>query len=63
MNEAPPSLIKGQLAITIVAVVALCIYALFFQAFEVNNWPGFWFSVVHVVLVGLGTWLALCKVR
>jgi uncharacterized membrane protein len=62
-NATPSSKLNGQLALTIAAVVALCVYALFFKAFEVNNWPGFWFSVVHVALVALGTWLALRKAR
>jgi uncharacterized membrane protein len=67
MNDATPSQARRQEAITISSVIAgvtaLCVYALFFKAYEVNNWPGFWFSVAHVVIVAIGTWLALCKGR
>jgi uncharacterized membrane protein len=67
MTDATQSQARRQDTITISSVIAgvsaLCVYALFFKAYEVTNWPGFWFSVAHVVIVAAGTWLALCKVR
>jgi hypothetical protein len=61
MNNVTPSPARSHVTLTILAVVALCSYALFFQAYEANNWPGFWFSLAHVVIVGFGAWLALRK--
>lgn len=63
MTDATPSKTDRQVVFTILGVVALCVYALLFKAYEVNNWRGFWFSVAHVGIVALGTWLALRKVR
>jgi hypothetical protein len=63
MNSSTPSQTDRQVFFTILGVVALCVYALFFKAYEVNNWGGFWFSAAHVVIVAVGTWLALRKVR
>lgn len=61
MNDATPSRSISQVTLIILAVVGVCAYALFFQAYEINNWRGFWFSMAHVVIVGLGAWLALRK--
>ena len=63
MNNETPARVNSQVMMIILGVVAVCTYALFFKAYEVNNWPGFWFSLVHVVIVALGVWLALCKAR
>lgn len=63
MNDATPSRPISQLTLATFAVVGLCACALFFKAYEVNNWRGFWFSLVHVVIVALGAWLALRKAR
>lgn len=63
MSNATPSKTDRQVVFTIIGVVALCVYALFFKAYEVNNWRGFWYSVAHVAIVALGTLLALRKVR
>jgi len=63
MNNETPARANSQVITIIIGVVALCVYALFFKAYEVNNWPGFWFSLVHVVIVALGAYLALCKAR
>jgi len=41
------------------AVVALCAYQLIFTAYETDNWRGAWFSLTHVLIVALGTVLAL----
>jgi hypothetical protein len=63
MNNTPPQSSISQVTLVTIAVVVVCAYALFFQAYEVNNWPGFWFSLVHVVIVGVGAWLALREAR
>ncbi|MEY4667756.1 MAG: hypothetical protein RL518_455 [Pseudomonadota bacterium] len=63
MNNATPSRSISQVTIVIVAVVAMCAYALFFKAYEVDNWRGFWFSFAHVAIVAIGSWLALRKAR
>jgi hypothetical protein len=63
MNNTPPPSSISQVTLVTLAVVGLCAYALFFQAYEINNWRGFWFSLVHVAIVGLGSWLALREVR
>jgi hypothetical protein len=63
MNNETSSRTSTQITLIIFSIVAVCVYALFIKAYEVNNWRGFWFSVVHVVLVGTGAWLALRKVR
>lgn len=63
MNNSTPSQLNNQLFLVVLCVVALCVVALFLKAYEVNNWPGFWFSLTHVAVVGLGTWLALREVR
>jgi uncharacterized membrane protein len=63
MNKATPPRSISQVTLVTLAVVGLCVYALFFKAYEVNNWRGFWFSLAHVVIVALGAWLALRKAR
>ncbi len=63
MNNATPPRSISQVTLVTLVVVGLCAYALFFKAYEVNNWRGFWFSLVHVVIVALGAWLALRKAR
>lgn len=63
MNNTPPRSSISQVTLVTIAVVGLCAYALFFQAYEINNWRGFWFSFAHVVIVGLGAWLALREAR
>jgi len=63
MNDTPPHSSISQVTLVTIAVVALCAYALFFQAYEINNWPGFWFSIAHVAIVGFGAWLALREAR
>ncbi len=63
MSEATSSKTDRQVVYIILGVVVLCVYALFFKAYEVNNWRGFWFSVAHVAVVASGTWLALRKAR
>lgn len=63
MNNTTASRSNGQLLLIILGVVALCVFALFLKAYEGNNWPGFWFSIVHVSVVAIGTWLALREVR
>lgn len=63
MDNATPARILSQVTLVILTIVALCTYALLLKAYEVNNWPGFWFSFAHVVIVGFGSWLALRKVR
>lgn len=63
MNDSMRSRANTQVTTIILGVVAVCVYALFFKAYEVNNWPGFWFSLVHVIVVAFGAWLALCKAR
>ena len=63
MNNTPSTQTRSNVALSIVIVVAVCAYALLLKAYEVNNWRGFWFSLAHVVIVALGTWLALRKAR
>jgi hypothetical protein len=63
MNNPTPSRAIDQVTLVVVTVVVVCTYELLMQAYEVNNWPGFWFSFVHVVIVAVGAWLALRKVR
>lgn len=63
MNNGTSPQTDRQVVLSIVVVVAVCVYSLFFNAYETNNWPGFWFSLAHVVIVALGAWLALCKAR
>lgn len=52
----------SQVTLVIAIVGALCTYALFFAAYELDNWRGFWFSLAHVVIVALGAWLSLRKI-
>jgi len=61
MNSATSSRVLSQVTLVILAVVGVCVYALFFQAYEINNWRGFWFSLAHVAIVAVGAWLALRK--
>jgi hypothetical protein len=61
MNTTTPSRPLSQVTLVILAIGIMCTYALFFKAYEVNNWRGFWFSFAHVAIVGLGAWLALRK--
>lgn len=61
MNDATPSRSLSHVTLVILAVVGVCAYTLFFQAYEINNWRGFWFSLAHVLIVALGAWLALRK--
>jgi hypothetical protein len=61
MNESTPSRNVSQVTLVILAVVLVCTYALFFSAYETDNWRGFWFSFAHVAIVGVGGWLALRK--
>ena len=61
MNESTHSRTISNVTLVIVAVVLVCTYALFFSAYETNNWRGFWFSFAHVAIVGGGAWLALRK--
>jgi hypothetical protein len=61
MNNPTSSRALSQVTLVILAVVGVCVYALFFQAYEINNWRGFWFSLAHVAIVALGAWLALRK--
>jgi len=43
-------------------IIALCAYQLMLTAAQTGNWRGAWFSLAHVVLVAVGTALALRKV-
>jgi|LakMenEpi03Aug12_release.lakeMendotaPanAssembly.Ray.scaffolds.fasta_scaffold3885720_1 hypothetical protein len=43
-------------------IIALCAYQLMLTATRTDNWRGAWFSLVHVVIVAVGTVLALRKV-
>lgn len=52
----------SQVTLVIAIVVALCSYALFFTAYELDNWRGFWFTLAHIVIVALGAWLSLRKI-
>lgn len=45
------------------AVTALCTYRLLITAAESGNWRGAWFSLAHVVIVAVGSVLALREVR
>jgi hypothetical protein len=48
--------------ITVVAVCAFMTFRLWLVADLRNNWPGFWFSSLHVWLVGVGALLAVGRV-
>lgn len=48
-----------NLLLIAVSVVALCAYQLVFTAYETGNWRGAWFSLAHVLVVAVGTVLAL----
>ncbi len=61
MNNSTQSRSISQVTLVILAVVGVCAYALFFQAYEINNWRGFWFSLAHALVVAGGAWLALRK--
>jgi hypothetical protein len=37
------------------------IYRLFLAAVEQSNWRGFWYSTLHVVIVGFGVYFSLRK--
>lgn len=62
MNTQPQQRKVSQVTLVIGVVVVLCAYALFFQAYELDNWRGFWFSIAHVVIVAAGAWLSLRKI-
>ncbi len=46
-----------------VVVTALCAYRLMVTAAETGNWRGAWFSLAHVVIVAVGSVLALRETR
>ena len=46
-----------------VVVTALCAYRLMVTASETGNWRGAWFSLAHVVIVAVGSVLALRESR
>ena len=44
--------------VVLVLSVALTV-RLFLVALQTDNWPGFWYSSAHILVVALGTYLAL----
>lgn len=62
MSSTPATKNSSQVTLVVCAVTLLCIYTLFMKAYEIDNWRGFWFSTVHVVIVACGAWLSLRKV-
>jgi hypothetical protein len=62
MDSTTPQRKLSHVTLVIGVVVSLCAYALFFKAYELDNWRGFWFSIAHVVIVALGAWLSLRKI-
>lgn len=48
-----------NIAAVVLFVTLACALKLFSTARETNNWPGAWFSLAHVALVGVGAFLAL----
>ena len=52
-----------NLMIVILAVVAVVSVRLFWAADEFDNWKGFWISLFHIVVVGIGAFFAIRKKR
>jgi hypothetical protein len=48
-----------KLALIVIALTALITFRLLEAAIQQNNWPGFYWSLLHVVIVAGGSYLAL----
>lgn len=54
----PPTKLRsrnGSLALVILAVSAVVAFRLFTQATATANWEGFWFSLLHVAIIDIGS--------
>jgi hypothetical protein len=57
MDKAKPT--NKKLLLIISAISFLITFKLAQAAIQFNNWPGFYWSVLHVIIVATGSYLAL----
>lgn len=48
-----------SLLTVIIGLSVVVTVRLFTTAAKTDNWPGFWYSLLHVVIVAVGSYLAL----
>ncbi|MCB0337115.1 MAG: hypothetical protein KDD62_12445 [Bdellovibrionales bacterium] len=48
-----------KLLISLLVISLILIVRLFMVATKTNNWPGFWYSSLHVLIVAVGSYYTI----